>query len=247
MNRIGFAQAHRVAPTIAVVFALLLVPAAIAIEKAEPRLWSDRLILPSFTAQENLHTPREYIGTFLPPTISTSRTLTIKDSPVILTKTTTIPLGVTVTLEPGVEVFAHEYGALVVNGMLVVNGIADNNVVFTTNEKHPTNQTWSGIVFGPTGHGTIQHTHLKYGSPGITCAAGSAVVIQNTTIELGSVGVFTQSPNCSITQSIIKNVDTGIVSFQQQTSLLDTLVTAREIAIKTIQSTSIPPNNQLHQ
>lgn len=244
MNLFGFAQARNSGVTAAAFLAIIAIPLAIALEQENPKIWNDRISIPSFSALTNLHTPREYTGLFLPPTISTSQTITLEDSPVIITGTTTILPNTTLTLEPGTEIFMHEYASLVVEGTLVVNGTFQQGVTFTTNEEHPSNQSWAGIVFASTGRGTITNAHLKFGSPGITCNPDSAAVIQHTTIELGNLGMYTASPNCSISKSVIKNVDTGIISLQKSNFLRDTIISARDVAVKTIESTRIPTTNR---
>lgn len=240
MNVIGFAQFIRRPSIIAAVAALALIPATIALEKAKPDLWQERLVLPSFTKEVSRHTPRAFTGTFLPPVILTSRSLESADSPIILTRSTRIPRGVTLTIGPGTQIVAHENASFVVEGTFVVNGTAANQVVFTTNEENTVNQTWSGIVFKGGGRGTIQYANIKYGSPAISCEVDSAAVIQHTTLQLGNLGLFSQSPNCSLSQSAITNVDVGVISHLKNIALIGATIKARIEDIQTIRTNNLP-------
>lgn len=186
---------------------------AVWIEKTEPHLWQDRLILPNFTQEANRHTPLADAGTFLPPTIVASRTLSASDSPVIIAGQVHIPAGVTVTVNPGTQLLVHEYGYLAIDGTLLVNGTARQRVVFSTNEANVANRAWSGLLFGSGSRGVITHADIRHASPGVTCGEGSNVVIQNTTIELGNLGVFKDSPACRLVNNTILT-DAYVRSFE---------------------------------
>ena len=103
--------------------------------------------------------------------LSASQTWTAAGNPYILTGDVTVPSGMTLTIEPGVNirVSATDDTAsgdatrvdLIINGALVVNGTAAAPVTFA-----PIGSTgpgsWSGIMVGP-GSGTVTITHASVG------------------------------------------------------------------------------------
>ena len=126
-------------PTIILALALLLVPVAIWFESAEADTWQARLLLPKLALEPDRHTPRLSSGTFLPPEIRQDLTLTPQDNPIIIAKTSRILPGVTVTIQPGTRIFAHEFSSLLIEGTLSSNGTAQKPVTFTSNER------WSSL------------------------------------------------------------------------------------------------------
>ena len=79
--------------------------------------------------------------------ISTGTTWTLSNSPYIVTSSVLVKQGVTLTIEPGVEVRFHPGLALQVNGELVARGGGDAPVVFTSNSATPTSGDWGFILF----------------------------------------------------------------------------------------------------
>lgn len=174
------------ASSLAVSAALLFIPLAIWAQLANANVWQERLAVPRFTDEPNRHTPLHFTGTFLPPVIIKDRTITAADNPVIITKTVQVPSGVTLTIEPGTKIFAHEYALLDVSGQLQINGSPEKPVQFSSNEQHPVNQVWGGLVFETGSHGTIVQTIFHSASPAVSCLAGSVVKIDRTNIT-GSI------------------------------------------------------------
>lgn len=148
--------------------------------------------MPRFEAEPNRHTPLFTTGTFLPPVIAADRTLTPANNPVIIAKTVRVPPNVTLTIQPGTRLVAHEYARLEVQGQLRVVGTAQAPVKFSSNERHPENQMWAGIVFEAGGRGLIRQARLKAASPAVSCLVGSAVTLDSVAI----VGSIMDTFNC---------------------------------------------------
>lgn len=213
-------------PSVLLSATLLLVPAAILAENQAGRVWNNRLFLPTYQEEENLHTPQVTEGTYLPPTIKQTTTYTLADSPLILTDTTTIPAGITVTINPGVRVVAHEFALLNIQGTLLAAGHPAQPITFTTNEVHPDNQSWSGIVVEPSGQTNLEHVIVEYASPGFTCVAGSRVNADHLHTRFGLVGLYTESPTCTLTNSRLQAIQYGVVARGIEPSVTDTAISA---------------------
>ena len=212
--------------TALLVVAFILLPIAIWAEQADSKVWYNRLAIPEFEPGPNRHTPRHADGTILPPIIRKNLRLTLNDNPVLLTATTRIIPGVTVTADPGTDFYAYEFAQLIVEGTLSLSGTPTNPITLTSNEVHPLNQTWGGIVITNTGQANITHTKFRYGSPAITCLPSSHTVVTDTLIEIGSLGLFTASRTCSITNSTIRGVRDGVTAIGVEPQVTNTIITA---------------------
>lgn len=241
----GFAQVIKHPATLIGIALIVLVPLAVWVETTESATWNARLAIPTFDRSINLHTPRTTNGIYLPPTIFRSRTITKTDSPAHVSGVVTIPKGVTLTLEPGAEIFFNEYGRLDVEGTLNVNGEAGSRAIFQTDEENVQNQVWSGVVFKSGSTGTVQYATFRHGSPAVTCEDGSQATFTRAIIELGNLGVFTETPACSFSRSIIQYVTTGIISKTKDFSLpTTTTINAAKNDLQILPSNSLPSNNE---
>ena len=155
-------------PTLLITLALFLLPLAVAIEHKFPTDWQSRLYLPEFIVQPDYHTPLFTTGIFLPSVIRENITLTASHNPYLLVNTTRINPLVTVTVEPGVKIFAAENTALVVDGRLFAQGTSTLPITFQSNEKHPLNQTWLGLMAQPQASIDLQHVSINDASPAIS-------------------------------------------------------------------------------
>lgn len=198
-------------PTLLLCVALLCIPAFILFERKEFTTWTSPLLLPAFEPTIARHTPRHATGTFLPPIIHQSRTLGPADNPVIITTATQVPAGVSLTLLPGTHLFFHEFASLTVAGNFQAQGTAQTPIQLHTNELHPTNQTWGGLLFTASGRGDIAYTTITDASPALSCLPQSHVAARVVTILRGSLGLFTASANCQVTASTINGARDGVV------------------------------------
>jgi hypothetical protein len=221
--------------TIALMLVCAVLPVAAWVEQQEPTMWTKSLIAPFLDPEPNRHTPQHSQGTFLPPLIAKDTTLTPSHNPVLLTTSTRIAPGATLTLAPGTTVFAHEFAQLIVEGTLRIAGESTAPVTFTTNELHPTNRTWSGILFAPGSAGTIQHATIRYGSPALSCLSNSSVSMNAINIMTGSAGLFTSSKKCTVSNSVISDVRDGIIALNVaiESQITNTDISARNQQIAT--------------
>lgn len=185
-----------------IVLALLLLPGAVWLERAEPNLWNERLFLPNLIPVIHKHTSLYSQGRFLPGIITADLTLSPQDNPVIITSATTIPAGITLTIAPDTHVYVAEFGQLDVVGTITAVGTTEKPITFTTNEVYPLNRTWNGIILRPYSTATLEHLTITAASPGITCEAGSNARMTTINIQETSMGIFNASTNCQYVRSL---------------------------------------------
>ena len=75
-------------------------------------------------------------GTSVSGTISQDTTWTATNSPYVVTANLTVNSGVSLTVDPGVEVQLYSSASLRVNGSLFAQGTESNGVVFTKYPSH---------------------------------------------------------------------------------------------------------------
>lgn len=206
MSTVTSMQSNHTSSTILAIAIILLIPLAMWVEREENFTWASRLIFPSFTQEPNRHTPIISEGTFLPPTMSGNLTISDKQNPVILSGITTIPAGSSLTISKGVVIYAHEYAAFIVEGSLHIQGTPVDQVRITTNEKHPVNQVWAGIITKAQGNTTIEHARIAFASPAISCLKDSTVSVKNTTLEDGNTGIWQGTQSCTAENSTFKRI-----------------------------------------
>jgi hypothetical protein len=100
------------------------------------------------------------------------------DSPIIVVGDVTVNLGVTLTIQPGVQVLFSSGTLLTVNGQLLAEGDETNRLLFS---RAPGNSgTWGGITVngGPGSPETrIRHAHIEFNS-------GTAINVPGGTVWL---------------------------------------------------------------
>lgn len=199
-------------PTVLFLAGLVLIPAAVAFERLEPETWQSRLAFFPGDDEINRHTPLHAAGTFLPLQITQDLGLTPNQNPVILAGRTEIKSGVTVTFAPGTHLYAHEFAELAILGVLRMQGTDTQPVTLTTNERHPQNQLWNGIIVESGGQAEITYTHFEYASPALTCLPGSTTKLSHSEIKNALIGIFTNSPTCTFSENRTQAIRDNIVS-----------------------------------
>jgi parallel beta-helix repeat protein len=126
-------------------------------------------------------------------TIATNTTWTTSGSPYVITCSTTVAPGVTLTINAGVDVDVDPNVALMVQGTLDVNGTSSQPVII---DRNVASSPWSGIQLKTNagGHATIDHAVIDGANTGIDveCCWGHAqpavlnyVTLTNHTTALG--------------------------------------------------------------
>jgi hypothetical protein len=110
---------------------------------------------------------------------------TLVNSPFVLSNNVTVSSGVTLTIEPGVEVMFAESFWLKVNGRIVANGLEDKIIRFTSNKLSPDDGDWGSILISGMQQSSFSHCIIEYGTDGITVENGN-LNIQNSLVRSNS-------------------------------------------------------------
>lgn len=212
-------------PALLVSLGLLLLPIAFLAEQADQEMWTNRLFLASLLPEPDRHTPLVIEGTFLPPVITKSTHITSAQSPLILTGRTRVPRAVTLEIDPGVTIYAHEFAELIVAGRLVSRGQPDTPIVWRSNEAHPLNQIWNGLIFTAGSQAEVSHTIIQHAAPAMSCLPDSQVSMAHVRLNSPSLGLFSDSRTCLITDSQIQSQGEGVVSLTAPGA--DTIISAK--------------------
>ncbi|MEY3397408.1 MAG: Inner spore coat protein, partial [Bacteroidota bacterium] len=154
----------------------------------------------------------------LPPVISENMTLTIDCSPYLASGDTYIEPGVSVTVNPGVQVWFPENARLVVQGDLQVNGTEDMPVLFKANSAYGA-ESWGNISFeNCTDVNHLTYLEVRDATEGYhpihnrAAISGwfSEIVLDHVTLtENFSNPIFGEYSSFTLTNSLIHSAVTG--------------------------------------
>jgi len=129
-------------------------------------------------------------ATYVEGTIAQDTTWSLTDSPYVVSKDTIISSGVTLTLEPGVEVRFGGYFSLIVEGRLLAFGEENNTITFTSNRDQPKAGDWNSTKFVGTELSVLAYCVMEYARSSIA-VEDSRVTIENCEISHNSeCGVY---------------------------------------------------------
>jgi hypothetical protein len=148
-------------------------------------------------------------------TISANEIWTLSNSPHHITGQLTINDGVTVTIEPGCQVYFDGNFQVRVFGALNANGTSASHILFTSNQAIPAKGDWRRIYFNAADAGTIlNYCDILYGgsTTGSLVIAGSTnnVIISNSTItNSAGYGIYlaNNTANPAISDCSVNNCD----------------------------------------
>ncbi len=142
-------------------------------------------------------------GTEVSGSLSEDITWTRAGSPYIVMGNTTVNSGVTLVIEPGVQVRFDGNYWLGVNGTLVAQGTAGAPIVFTSNRPDPSPGDWDEIGFGDS-------------SVDYDPKTGAGCIMENVVVEYGGGYNLDRMVNINAASPLIKDcvfrkgVDTGV-------------------------------------
>ena len=162
----------------------------------------------------------------------------LEDSPIDVSGDLTVESGVTLSIEPGVEVRFGLGSSLIVNGSLYAVGTDANRIKFTSKNIKPATGDWTGIRFSgdvdsnftigfcdvdhaidgikvsSLGRAVVKHSKIIENSlSGIHAVGAVNLLIQNNTIKLNSLGISASGASASgltITGNLVLDNQEGI-------------------------------------
>ena len=136
--------------------------------------------------------------TYVSGIISSNTTWTAADSPYIVTGNILVEEGVTLIIEPGVEIkFDGDY-YIMVKGTLKAQGTPDSKIIFTSNRDKPAPGDWGSIYFSESSiNSIIDYCIIEYG--------GSYAITDPLYGVHGAILIYDSSPK--ILHSIFREND----------------------------------------
>jgi len=120
-------------------------------------------------------------ATYVEGIITQDTVWTLVDSPFVISKNVTVASGVTLTIEPGVQIRFGENFSLIVSGRLYANGTS-KQIIFTSNKQQPKAGEWQSIIFNSAEKSVLIGCSIAYAESGIF-AADANVEISNCTVS----------------------------------------------------------------
>ena len=146
--------------------------------------------------------------------LSSDLTLTLAQSPYFVTCDVTVESGVTLEIEPDVEVYFGPGTALVVQGRLVAMGTESRPVVLTAGGSSPEPGHWTGILLEGAVDSRLEGCVVEYATEGVRIlAAGGATAgptVTNCTVRHQALhGIVVEAVPAGCDASLAEPVITG--------------------------------------
>ena len=143
-------------------------------------------------------------ATYVEGDITQDTVWTLIDSPFMVSKDVTVYPGVTLTIEPGVEVRFGENCTIIVLGTLYASGTQDKIITFTSNKDQPKAGDWNAIEFSGTEPSILAYCFVKYATNGTTIENGNVAII-NSEIGNNQRGITIENSIVEIKSTVISN------------------------------------------
>ncbi|MEM3577959.1 MAG: PKD domain-containing protein [Candidatus Bathyarchaeia archaeon] len=143
-------------------------------------------------------------GTYVEGPITKDTLWTLLDSPIIIANNVTVYPGVTLTIEPGVEVKFGGPFSLNVSGKLSAVGTFERPIAFTSNKEQKDVGDWDSIVFNGAEKSTLKNCLVSYGK--------DAVVVENGNVNIQDSSIIYAENGVTAVNGIL-NIQNVIVSY----------------------------------
>lgn len=128
------------------------------------------------------------------------------DNPFYILSNVTIDPTVTLTIEPGVDVFFQGNYSLSVDGTLLANGTNTDRIIFTMDPSLPqTINSWNTIDLKSSGASSIQYADIKFARDGVTVNNASPTLKNNVFQQNGRGIVMTNGASVVTGNIFVQN------------------------------------------
>jgi parallel beta-helix repeat protein len=136
---------------------------------------------------------------------------TLADSPIWVEGSVMLPLGVNLTIEPGVEIRFNGNYTIWVNGNFTSLGTSANKIVFRSNSTSPEYNDWFKIRANVTSRFEVSHTHFQNAFSAIELMGRDGDSFTNLSFENSFIGIAALwSSGVSVTNSSFTDVYHGL-------------------------------------
>ncbi len=165
-----------------------------------------------------LFSSKSFAQTFISGNIATDSTWTLAASPYIITDTTRILTGATLTIEPGVTVkFANGKYIEIYHGKIDAVGTASDSIIFTSNSLTPYSGIWDQVhlnldlnVHVCCHMAYCKFMYARYGLYADGNSSIDSVVIENSTWQNCTTAIYGGDANCMLDSCDLHNNGTGV-------------------------------------
>ncbi|VAW49570.1 FIG00566442: hypothetical protein [hydrothermal vent metagenome] len=140
-------------------------------------------------------------GGFARGIITSDTTWTLEASPVNIIENVYVNSGVTLTIEPGVEVRFNGNYYLRVYGAMLAEGTENARIKFTSSKASPAANDWASIVLG--NGSIIRYATIEYGNIGLSVS--DSPLIENSIIQNNNNGIDLGISSAEVNNNIILN------------------------------------------
>ena len=158
--------------------------------------------------------------TFVSGTLTANTTWTIPGSPYIVFDDLTVPVGITLTIEPGTDVrfqttpSAH---SIIVFGTIISVGQPNLRVTFTSDAAFPDRNDWTSIRLQGSVGSVFEWTDFAWGSTTLDIRQCSPRIANNSILESGRSAIQVIGPNAA---PLIENNAIHTQLFNQRTGIV---------------------------
>ena len=162
---------------------------------------------------------------------------TFDESPIVIIENAYLDSGMTLVIDPGVEVRIESNVSLVIEGHIHADGSEGESIVFTSNEtvKHPGD--WTSILL--TEHeNIIRNARIEYGHRGLQLVNQASVVLENVHFHNNHyAGIHSAYSSLEMTDSsVMESGEWGIYLWHSEAVIDSSTVALNGISIHTVGS-----------
>jgi parallel beta-helix repeat protein len=178
---------------------------------AKARFWLAILVLALLVSFVTIEMPSSRAETYISGHITENTVWTAEESPYWIMGDITLDPGVSLVIEPGVQVLFTGPYSFHVEGHLFASGTQDSRIVFTSGYASPQPGDWNGITVWGSGHAEIRHARVSYGWSVVFNTGGNNTVEQTTfSYNHAGIEVLDSSANMLIGNEFRENILYGI-------------------------------------